>query len=157
MTLPRTFRFDEATGKPKARVAAAYRELWEAACELYEWWSYVSYEQQVEAGHLPTPEVMPERPALAERDENWMIETALAALAVNYRIGPVELNTLAEVSEVLTNAVVMQMTLALFDRQIEAEYWQKKTLAAAGPVPGWPPSSPGEPVGSPSIAPASAN
>lgn len=158
VTLPRTFRFDETTGAPISHVAAEYHALWQAACEISDWWGYTSYEHAVEAGELPKPRIMPERPPVADRDETWMIAQALAALAVNYRVGHAEINTLAEAcGEVLTNRVVMQITLALIDRQIEREYWEKKTREAEAQADGSPSSEPGLPADCPATGPASAN
>jgi hypothetical protein len=156
VTLPKVYRFDEA-GKPVGRVDAAFESLWSVACELSDWWGYTGFVNAVESGQITKPERMPAPPDVADHDDSWMVGVALQAIGVNYRIGPIEANVLAEATgEIFSTAFVMNASLALIDRHVEIEYWQKKTREAAPSVS----DSQGSPIGAPeesSIAPALAS
>lgn len=156
VTLPKIYRFD-ASGKPIGRVAAAFESLWSAACEVSDWWGYVGFTQAVDSGSIARPEKMPEPPEVAERDDSWLVSVALQTLGVNYRVGPNEANIMADASgEIFSTRFVNQASLALIDRHIETEYWQKKTRDTSQSASDLHASPPGEPAAS-STDPASAS
>ncbi len=107
-TLPTDFYYER--GKVHSRVQERFDSLWQLAERVWDFWNPEEGEPEVDG--------MPE----------WLVDAALETLAVNYRVGPAEINALFYLKiGVLDSTSIKNITLALIDFEIAARAAKKKT------------------------------
>ncbi len=130
-TLPQSYAFD-ASGEPVANLQPAWQWLWVLAGELRDW-----YASQIAPPEAATPA---EAAAHERKPLAWLVKQAARILAVNYRVGPTELNLLHQLGRpVLTQQTVHAICQSAFGWEVLAEA-KKKPSDEAEPLP--PNSSP---------------
>lgn len=131
--LPQNYTFD-AAGEPVSQLETKWRWLWDLAGQIRDW-----YVQSTP----PDDEATPEAKAAHKPPEfNQLVKWAAQVLAVNYRVGPAELNLLHDMGRsILSQQVVHQICQATYG-------WEVLVEAKKKPLPESPASEPEKPAAS---------
>lgn len=102
ISFPADYEWDERTGDPVPRLKAEFSELWEIAQKFYDFWNC---------------ETLKIDPGVSQ---GWVLKQVARVLAVNYRVGPAELNAwrTANGYSLIDDSFANGVSLAVFDRDI---------------------------------------
>lgn len=144
-TLPCDYRF--TNGHVESRLKPSFKQYWELACAVYDYFCADASGGGTAAGQEATPG----GPA-------WLAQQALAALSINYRLGPDEANVLLELGRpLISSETATQICYALIDQPTIEEFkeHQSKNRAAGPSGAAGSDSTPGGPADNSPSAPAS--